>query len=180
MNFRSHFSAVAFALFSTACTNNAEISIVRREAYVSDPCWLDQRGNLVAFLALARSDRSAVPYLISAKCLVSGYSSYGEAMIEVLNTTRIVDSHGALQRAFPNTTILNNVSTDLPLPSSESDLYFFRARFTVVPDAHGMVIYAPRDVLELTKVNLSFDEFLGLSESQRAGLLGQYYQGPGS
>lgn len=175
MNFRSHFSAVvACTLFSAACTKNAEISIVRREAYVSNPCWLDQRGNLVAFLALARSDRSAVPYLISAKCLVSGYSSYGEAMIEVLNTTRIVDLHGSLQRAFPNIIILNNVSTDLPLPSSDSNLYFFRARFTVVPDAHGMVIYAPDDVLELRRVNLSFEEFLGLSKSQREGLLTEY------
>lgn len=175
-NGTSPFSAIVLAaMLVGACKEDGKkISLVRPETYASRACWFDQSGDFVAFLVLAREDRVAVPYLISINCLVSGgYSSNGEATLLHLDAIQMVDSYGSLQRAFPGVVISNNVRTDQPVPSSGSKLYYFRARFARVPDRYATV-YAPRDVVELTDMNMHFERFLDLSRQERQRLLAQY------
>lgn len=175
-NFRGPFSAIllAAALVGACGENGNKIALVRPEAYASRGCWFDQSGNFVAFLVLAQDDRVAVPYPISTNCLVNGgYSSNGEATLLHLDAIQMVDSYGNLQRAFPGVIISNNVRTDQPVPSSGSKLYYFRARFARVPDRYATV-YAPRDILELTDMNMYFERFLALSREQRQRLLLEY------
>jgi hypothetical protein len=176
MNWLSHSSVIVFAGLSVAaCTRSEdEIALVRPEAYDSRVCWFDQRGDFAAFLVLARDDRMAVPYLVSAACLVTGdYSSQGEATLHVLNTIRLSDSYGSLQRAMPELDIVDNISSDLPLPSSDSKVYYMRARIVVVPNDYRTV-YAPRDVFQLSQLNLPFGTFLELSTNDRESLLIRY------
>ncbi len=149
-----------------------EIALVRSEQYGSRACWIDREGAFAAFLVLAREDRVAVPYLVSAKCLVAGYTSYGEATLHHLNTIRLDDSFDTLQRALPGLAISGNVITDLPTPSSDSRIYYFRARLARAPDRYRTV-YAPRNIIELRAMDMSFERFLGLSREEREGLLRQ-------
>lgn len=157
-----------------ACSNGGtELVAVSSETYDSRACWFDRQGDFVAFLALARDGQLAVPYFVSTNCLVRGYTSYGEATLLHLGTIRMIDSHGSLQRAFPEVRLSGNVRTDLPLPSSDSKLYYFRAQLATVPSEH-IVIYAPRNITQLTDMNMQFERFLGLSREEREGLLNEY------
>lgn len=120
---------------------------------------------------LAEGDKVAVPYLVSAKCLIDGeYSSYGEATLHHLNTIRLVDSYGRLQQAVRNLTISGNVVSDQPMPSSNSKVYFFKANLIQVPDTHRNV-YAPKRIISMTDTGNRFEEFLSFSEKEREELL---------
>lgn len=173
---RSSLSILAAAL-AVACTKSDDITLVRPEAYGSRACWFDQRGDFVAFLVLAKRDRVAAPHLISTNCLVNGgYPSNGVATILHLGTIRMADSYGSLQRAFPQIIISDNIRTDRPLPHPDSKLYYFRARLRTVTYPHG-VVYAPRNIVELADMNMSFEHFLDLSREQRERLLSEYNRG---
>jgi len=95
------------------------------------------------------------------------------ATIDHLRAIPMVDSYGALQRALPQVVISDNVATDRTRPSAESTLYYFRARVTKV---HGryMLTYAPRNIIELTELNMDFQHFLSLSGEERDRLARQY------
>ena len=176
MNYRNHFKhAIWIAALISGCGQNiSEISLVQSEEYGSDKCWYDGNGDFAAFLILARADDFAVPYLVSARCLVEGtYSSYGEAIIHHLNEIRIVDSSDLLQHAFEEDVVLDNIRTDLPMPSSDSRLYSFRARLTTVPDPYR-VVYSPSNIIEMTEMNLTFERFLSLSKEERENLLAEF------
>jgi hypothetical protein len=177
-NRRGRSSAIALAMtMIVACTKGDEqIVLVRAETYESRGCWFDREGDFVAFLALARDDRLAVPHFISTKCLVNGdYDSDGEATIRNLGTISMVDSYRSLQRAFPTVIMSDNVRTDLPLPSSDSKLYYFRAELRTLPRSYDTV-YAPQNIVELTDMHMSFEHFLNLSREQRQRLLADYNQ----
>ena len=123
---------------------------------------------------LARDRELGVPYVVSENCLVTGnYSSDGEATLHVLNTILLVDSHGSIQRAFPEANIVDNARSDLPLPSSDSEVYYFRTTIDITQNELG-AIYRPRTIIELTKLDLDFEEFLQLSREDRGRLLIRY------
>ena len=178
MNFKSpsSFIVLAAALIAACTKAEAEISLVRSDEYVSRACWFDSRGDFVAFLAFGRGGRIAVPDFVSTKCLVSGHGSDGESIISHLGTIRMIDSYGSLQRVFPHVIISDNVRTDQPLPSSESRLYYVRMRLARVPGT-PRAVYAPRNILELTDMNMSFLHFLNLSREQRGRLLSEHNLG---
>jgi hypothetical protein len=165
---------LAASLLAACAKSEDEIALVPPDKYDQSACWFNARGEIVAFLVLAQDGQIGVPYLVSATCMVSGeYSSYGEAVLHKLNTIIMTDSYGSLQRAFPNVKISNNLRTDQPVPSSDDKMYYFRAHFAEVSVPYKTV-YAPKDIVELTDVNMTFVHFLGLSKEQREALLSNY------
>lgn len=167
---RFEFLVLGITLIS-ACAKHNSVTVVASSDYGSDACWIDRHGDLVAFLILAREDNIAVPYLVSIKCLVSGtYSSDGEAVIHHLNTIRILDSEGSLQRALPDVMLSDNIRTDQPVPSSNSKLYYFRAKVRRIQDP-SKTIYVPGKTIKLTDAGMSFEQFLDLPREQRISLM---------
>lgn len=169
----NHFRAIVLAVsLLAACTKSEDkIALVPSDKYDSRTCWFNPHGEIVAYLVLAQDGGVGVPYLISTNCMVSeGYSSYGEAVLHKLNTFLITNSYGTLQRAFPKVKISDNVRTDQPVPSSDSRIYYLRARLTEVAVPYK-VVYAPKHIAELTDMNMTFEHFLGLSKDQRETLL---------
>lgn len=147
-----------------------KISLVDEKGYASPACWIDQSREVVAYLVFARNEQLAIPYLISVKCVVEGYNSYGEATLHMLNTIRVADDYGTLQRAFPNVTIADNVPSDQPLPSSDSKVYYIRMELAKSPGSH-VNVRAPNKIVKLSDTNVTFEIFLGLSKDQREQLL---------
>ncbi|HYG48434.1 MAG TPA: hypothetical protein VD846_10905 [Allosphingosinicella sp.] len=164
--------AVLCAMMTLACSANTDtIQLVTPEAYSSNKCWIDQNGEISAFLVLAEEGNMRVPYLISARCMIEGdYSSQGEAVLHHLNTIRLVDSRGTLQRILPKMLISNNLRTDQPVPSSGSELYYFRAETERMPHSNKNV-YVPLKIHQFTKLNMPFEKFLALSKNDRISLL---------
>jgi hypothetical protein len=126
---------------------------------------------LVAFLVLAREGRIAVPYLISVRCLVDGaYSSDGEAVLHHLNTIRILDLKGNLQRSLPEIVLSDTLRSDQPVPSSNSMVYYINAQISQVKDP-SKTIYVPDRVVDLQSLGISFEQFLDLPRDQRKNLM---------
>lgn len=172
MNYQSRFrmTVLAVALTFAATKSDGKIVRVSREVYHSRTCWFDGRGDFSAFLVFARDGRVAVPYFISTRCVVSaGYSSDAVATIYHLNTIRMTDSYGILQRALPEVIISDNLRTDQSQPSSDSIVYYFRARFIKVGGRYR-IIYAPQNIIELTQINIPFERFLRLPMTGRERL----------
>jgi hypothetical protein len=146
------------------------LEIVESQEYGARRCWFEGV-EFTAFLVMAEEDGRAVPYAVSAKCLVTGNShSDGMAVLDHLNTIRLVDRSGTLQRAFPRVRILDSLRSHPPQPSSRSRMYYIRAHVTDLKD-HSYVVYAPQEVIELKDLNLEFEPFLDLSRQERAGIL---------
>ena len=143
---------------------------VAPQAYASQLCWFDPGGELTSFLVLAREDSVAVPYLVSGRCLVEpGQRSLGAATLRQLGAVRMADDHGALRRAFPNASMSTSIITDQPLPSSDSRVYYFRARVTQIRIPSGPA-YAPEQILQLDDTNMTFERFLRLTAAERVRL----------
>lgn len=131
---------------------------------------MDRDGHWEAFLVLATEEGTGVPYLISAKCLVTGnFTSYGEAILHHLNTVRITDSYRTLQTAMPGVRILDNLGSHRAQPASLSKVYYFRSNLVRVPDS--LPVYAPKEIFQLTEIGMSFEKFLGLTKDERESLL---------
>lgn len=162
---------VFVAMLLAACMQDSkENTVVSSKQYGSSMCWINRDGDLSAFLVLAQEGRIAVPYPISAKCVVNGnYSSYGEGVLHHLNAVRIVDSYGTLQRALPTLKLSNSTISDQPVPYPHSKMYYFRVKIRNVPDKY-MTIYEPIHILELIDLKLSFEAFLNLSVAERQSL----------
>lgn len=162
--------ALGIALVS-ACAKRDSVALVPPSAYGSAPCWVDERGNLVAFLVLAQEGQVAVPYLISSKCLVDGtYSSDGEAVLHHLNTISLIDLDGSLHRAFPDVTLSDNLRSDQPVPSSDSSLYYFKSQVRRIQDS-SKTIYVPGKIVDLSLLKMSFEQFLDLPRDRRISLM---------
>lgn len=158
-------------LLTASCNQRDEkVMLVSAESYRSKECWVDRNGHWEAFLLLAREERTGVPYLISTKCLVTGnFTSHGEAILHSLNTIRLTDSYGTLQRALPGVNILGNIGSHRAQPDSSSKLYYFNADLVKVPDT--LPVYAPENIFQLNDINISFGQFLGLTKDERERLL---------
>jgi hypothetical protein len=167
----SLFRAALLVSAIAACAKREEgIRTVEPEAYASRPCWFNSGGDFTAFLVLAREGEVAVPYPVSGKCLVeAGHLSLGAATLLQLGKIELVDNHAVLQRAFPGTSMSTSVITDQPMPSSDSKVYYFRARVTAVRIASG-IAYAPEQILQLGDANITFERFLGLTAAERERL----------
>jgi hypothetical protein len=163
--------AALLASVIAACANREEgTRTVEADAYVSRPCWFDSGGDFTAFLVLAREGEVAVPWAVSGKCLVEpGRLSLGAATLSQLGRIDLVDNHGVLQRAFPGTSMSTSLITDQPMPSSDSRVYYFRARVTAVRIPSG-IAYAPEQILQLGDANMTFERFLGLTAAERERL----------
>lgn len=163
--------ALTLAALLSGCTGGPDkIELVDEKSYGSDACWNDQHGNVIGYLVLSKKEQLATPYLISAKCLVQGYSSYGEATLHMLNTIRLIDEYGAIKKSFPNVTISDNVVSEQRIPSSASEVYYVRLRLVKL-QGRPENIHAPTKILELSNTNINFEYFLGLSLVQRENLL---------
>lgn len=161
------FAVMLVAACAQGSENNA---LVSSETYGSRICWFNKDGILEAFLVVAQEGRIAVPYLISAKCTVrENYSSYGEGVLHHLNAIRMIDLHGRLQQALPTLTLSDNTISDQPVPSSNSKIYYFRAKVRKVPDKY-MVIYTPVNIVQFTDMEMSFEAFLKLPMTERQNL----------
>lgn len=173
MSLKNRFSLIlAVSTFMASCGGGAERTMmVRPETYRSGACWTDAQGGFAAFMVLAADGRIAVPYLISANCLVDGpYTSNGEAILHHLNAIYLTDTDGRLQASLPRISIVSNLDSDQPAPSSSSRIFYFRARLRRVPN-DNKIIYVPETVMELSELNMTFEHFLGLSREQREQLL---------
>lgn len=172
MRCTNHFKTIILALIIvSACAKRDNVSLVPSSAYGSTSCWLNERGEMVAFLVLAREGEIAVPYLISLRCLVDGtYSSDGEAVLHHLNTIRMLDLYGELQHSFTDVTLSDNLRSDQPVPSSNSIMYYFRAEVRRVR-SKSKVVYAPYKLMNLNRLGITFEQFLELPRDQRQSLM---------
>jgi hypothetical protein len=167
---RSSASALLAVLSSGCSVADDKVLLVDEKTYASETCWADQDGIVTGYLTFGRNGQLAVPYLVSANCMVKGYSSYGEAVLHMLNTIRIADEYGTLKRAFPNIIISDNVLSDQPMPSSDSKMYYIRVHLSKSNGSYSNVL-APNRILELSDVSITFESFLGLSKDDREQLL---------
>jgi hypothetical protein len=165
-------TAAVAATLVTACTNrDAEVQIVSPDAYSSSACWFDRQGHLVAFLVVAKEGEVAVPYTTSARCLVEeGGSSYGEEIILHLNAVPVRDEYGQLQRVMKSVRLGDSTITDQLSPTSNSQVYFLRARAKKIVRPFTTV-YAPTEIIDFYRVEPNFERFLGLSKGEREKLL---------
>lgn len=173
MNWRSRSSTALLAamLVSSCAKQHESVRVVNSDAYGASACWYDRDGYFVAFLVLAEDSRVVVPYAVSTKCLVNGdYSSYGEAVLHHLNTILLVDSFQTLQSRLPGVIVSDNVRSDQPMPSSESPLFYFKAKLARVHNPYKMV-YAPQRIEAMKKTDVTFDKFLSMSLEQRKSFL---------
>jgi hypothetical protein len=172
------FSAlIIVAILPPACASRAEIDAPAEGSdYGSRACWWNQRGEFEAFLVLARARRIAVPYFVSGRCSGSDSNhSYGQATILRLNTIRMIDRFGRLQSQFPRLQISDNVRTDLPAPSPEDRVFYFKARVVQLP-AHYQATYAATEMIEVLDTHVSFSSFLTMPRSERDRLYNSYAQ----
>jgi hypothetical protein len=171
---RSSALLLCVTLMMSCSVRHDEVRIVRSDEYNSGRCWINGHNEFQSFIAIAQEDDEGVPYAISSNCMVTaGYTSSGEATLHLLNTIRMIDTFGTIQRLIPNLNVSDNVRSDQPMPSSDSKIYFFRAHFTRIPDEHS-VIYAPRNVVELTDTGVSFEQFLDMAATDREHLLSRF------
>ena len=176
MSYKSRIRSAALAwLLCVSCTNGQErIALVDSDDYGSRSCWFSERNEFISFLVIARDGQFAVPYMVSANCIISGeYSSFGEALIHHLTEIELTDSSAVLGRAFPELVVSDNIQTDLPLPSSDSKVYYFRGRLVAVSD-RDRSRYSIRSISELTDTQVTFEHFLSLSRDGRASLISLY------
>lgn len=171
--------ALAMAMLACACgrekaeINQAGINLVSSDRYDSDNCWFDHDQEFSSFLVISREDDVGIPYFISVNCLVDGeYSSNGEATLLHLKAIRMNDESGVLQRGFPGITIVGNVATDLPTPTSEAPVFYFRGHLRAAGGTP--TVYFPESITRLTDTGIPFERFLGLSREQRDRLAKTY------
>lgn len=170
----NRFKVLALAIiFVSACARRDSVALVPSNAYSSTPCWINEHGDLEAFLVLAREGRTAVPYLISVRCLVDGaYSSDGEAVLHHLNTIRILDLNRSLSHSLPGVVLSDNLRSDQPVPSSDSVMYYFSARVKQINNP-SKTIYVPDKVINIQDLGMTLERFLDLPRSQRKDLMKQ-------
>lgn len=178
MSYISLFSVAIFITFAVSgCVNASDkLAQVSSEDYGASNCWLSDSQTLEAFLVLANEDRAVVPYLVSSKCLVNdNYSSEGEATLHHLNAVRLSDSRGTLRQALKLKMVSDNVSTDQPLPSSSSKVYYISGK--VIQKTYlGVSTYTFTSIKNLSDSGISFEKFLGLTSTARQSLRDKYAQ----
>lgn len=173
MKVQSSFRLTLLAWIIAGCaTHGEEFPTVDPTTYLSESCWFDSDGNFNAFLIIARADYTAVPWVISGKCLIEHNDDdeigLGVATLGQLGRVEVVDELGVLQRAF-GTRVNSEVVDHLPVPSSGSKVYYFRARVTPIPVGSGHV-YKPEEIVQLEDTNMVFEPFLRLSPAERKEL----------
>lgn len=176
MNYIGLFSAAIFflSMFSGCAVDSEKLVQVSSEGYGTPQCWLSESQELEAFLVAASEDGVVVPYLISSRCLVSeDYTSQGEATLHHLNAVRVSDSRGTLRRALKVKAVVDNVSTDQPLPSSTSKVYYIRGHVNQQVYT-SMTVYNFTDIINLYDSNLSFERFLEFNGEGRQSLRDKY------
>lgn len=174
MNLKSHFSALVVAGLVFSCTKReASMLSVQPDKYASEECWTDDKGTMQAFLVLAQDKQITVPYLISARCYVEGYSSYGESVLHQLNAVRVVDSYGSLKKALGSASIHDNIRSDQIIPSSESKVYYIESTI-VEEDIGSHRTVSPDKIDVLYSTGIDFAKFLSSSTESRERMVLQY------
>lgn len=166
--FKTHL--LLWPVLLSSCAQN-EMKTVTSSTYSQPECWIDRDGYLATFLILAEDNKVIVPYAVSSKCWIRGdYANDGEAILHHLNTIRVVDTEGVLQSTLPQLTVSDTLRSDQPMPSSNSKIYYLKARVSRLSDTK-LIAYTITNVKEFNYLNIYFDRFLGLSKTEREQLV---------
>ncbi len=169
---RNLLACIFFFLPVTACSRPSQYDVkdVSSDGYESAECWFNDSGEITSFMVLAEEAGTAVPYLVSARCMLTeGYSSYEEAMVHKLNTILLMDYSGLIQSRFPQIRILSNIATDGPVPYPDSKVYYFQSSVSH-SYIHGKKVYTPTSLRSLVNTDIRYLDFLRLSVQERTKL----------
>lgn len=173
MNFAGRCKSFIMAISLISCSNGGNgTSGVSKEEYSLDRCWRDSvTDKFAAFLVLSDNGDYSTPYVISARCEVSGeYQSYGEFVLRHLEDVNFMNSARVLENSLNVSRIRDNEASDQMTPDSQSVVYYISAdasRATTSSDTY----YQLRHVLSVQRTGLSFRSFLSLSQEDRRSLV---------
>lgn len=112
-------------LLLSGCSAAPELERVSINDYQRlERCWLDEAGNFSAHIVVARAENTAVPYLISKRCLVednypadvSVFNSVSLMQLEITeNLVNLIDLRGVKFES--------NINTHAILPGLDSKIY---------------------------------------------------------
>ena len=180
-NYGNHIKAIALTVSLISGCNvgindnpsniGEQMISVPPESYSQGACWKHKDGSFRAFLVLGKNGKYAVPDFISVNCIIKeGSSNDAEATLLRMGTILMLDTNGLIQRRFPDLRIGGNVASDQPLPSENSELYYFKADLDTVNHPYNKV-YTPSKIKTLINTHTSVREFLHLSPMGRETLL---------
>lgn len=173
MNFAGRCKSFIIAISLVSCSNGGNsMSRVSKEEYSLDWCWRDSvTGNFTAFVVLSDNGDYSTPYVISARCEVSGeYQSYGEFVLRHLEDVKFMNSASALENALNVSRIRDNEASDQATPDPQSVVYYISAdasRATTSSDTYYQLLH----VLSVQRTDISFRSFLSLSQEDRGSLV---------